>query len=383
MVRKCIAIALLGFALCACRENPEKDAPGQKQFTCELEQTKTALSGQSVIWSQEDKIKVYSATCQAGEVFTLAGGEGTSAASFTGTQPGAAPYVAVYPGDMAQRYVSSSEVGLTLPGEQEYCAGGFAPGSNPAVAFAEGDNLAFRNACGLLAIRMTGSASVTRLVLTDLSGAKIWGSGSVSADDGCFVRADGGVGDDTLTLTCPAPVQLGEEPTAFYFVLPAGSLGEGFSLKIVDADGGAMNVRGAGNGANAIARSTICAMPVFAYQVNESAFLSEGVYGVYDLASGTPVAVKAYVAGSDQVALRTAASTATFRIQNLAGAWALSISVPRSLQPGQTCSLAVSSIGTTGVADATVNAVLVKSEGGKCWLEDKEHKVGYIIAESL
>ena len=84
----------------------------------------------------------------------------------------------------------------------------------------------------------------------------------------------------------------------------------------------------------------------------------------------------------DQAALRSGIEM-QFRIQSLVNANALTISFPSSMTEGETYNLVLQSVGDTGLNDATVSAVLLKRENGKCWLEDITYSVGYIIADEL
>ena len=64
----------------------------------------------------------------------------------------------------------------------------------------------------------------------------------------------------TVTLLCDTPVQLGAEPTAFCFTLPAGSLTKGFELYVNDNLYGQMLLTGTA-GKNTILRSACKTAP--------------------------------------------------------------------------------------------------------------------------
>ena len=60
--------------------------------------TKTALSGNQVLWSEGDCISIFNAACPAGEEYSIAPGDsGKGEASFTGTDIGAGPWYSLYP----------------------------------------------------------------------------------------------------------------------------------------------------------------------------------------------------------------------------------------------------------------------------------------------
>ena len=119
------------------------------------------------------------------------------------------------------------------------------------------------------------------------------------------------------------------------------------------------------------------------YVQTDSPFLNQSVYGVYSIDSGVPSPVKAYTKDTDQLALRSYLDSRTFRIQSLLTKSALLVSYPSELSVGSSYSLTLESVGSTGVADATVTATLLKSEGGRLWFQETSGNRGFIIAGDL
>ena len=62
-------------------------------------------------------------------------------------------------------------------------------------------------------------------------------------------------------------------------------------------------IKSSGNKGLVSERAVVKRLAPIQFVPTGSAFLSETVFGVYDLGSGTPVAVKSYVKGDDQYAL--------------------------------------------------------------------------------
>lgn len=381
-----ILSALIVLAGCNIQE-PGRDS-AKVSFTATQETdggSKTSLSSNHVLWSAADEISVFSSTVTAGERFAIApddAGKGT--AKFSGNSVGNGPYYALYPAGTAS--MSGSVLSLSLPATQAYAEGSFASGSSPAVAATSGTDFQFKNLCGLLSVRLTGSTTVTSISITSNKSEALWGAATVDmgySDVPSLVMAAPATEDNrTLTLDCGSGVELSSAPTEFIFVVPAGSLSEGFTLKVSDNCSAEMVKKTASN-AN-IVRSVLSPMSAIAYVETASPFLNLTNYGVYDLSGAAPVAVKQYVKGTDQLALRSYANGSyTFRIQSLATKSALLVSMPYNVTEGAACSLKLESIGSTGVADGTVTASLLKADDGRLWFKDNTNNRGYIIADKL
>ena len=235
-------------SVCCSREEPEAlVAPGaaQRSFEASLETpdvSRTALlPGGSVVWSEGDEIKIFSAVQAGGSVFsTDAASAGSSSAVFRGSIEGEAPFYALYPAS-AGTSLSGDGLGVSLPAVQQYVSESFAPGASPAAArSADGAHLQFGNLCGLLCVQLTGSASVSALRITSASGEALWGGGTVTFGDEPQLALKYKTKEQrTLTLECPSPVRLEKDtPRSFCFVVPAGTLSGGFTVTIEDSGGG-------------------------------------------------------------------------------------------------------------------------------------------------
>ena len=378
-------VFLLLFAA-SCVQNTENNEAPARTFIASSEYgsgTRTSLDGISVLWAADDMISVFNAATPNGENYNILSEDaGKNRASFTGTDIGGAPWYALYPADESAS-VSSGTLTLSLPAVQQYAEAGFGPGSNPMVAVSSTTSLDFKNLCGLLKLSLTGSGSVKSIVLTTAGEEPLWGKAEVSMDytDVPSLNMVQAAGSEfrSITLDCGAGTELGNDPVQFFFVLPAGALSAGFNVAISDAEGNTVSRSTTKD--LSILRSKIKSMQTIDCQLSGSPFLLAGAYGVYDLSGSDPVPVRVF-GPDDQLALRRG-SAKTFRIQSLINANAVSISFPDAMAVGESYDITIASEGSTGVDDCAISAVLLQQEDGKCWLEDKNSKVGYIIASEL
>lgn len=386
-MQRLLSFVLLLLVTLSCVNNPQVTEKALMTFKASGESavgTRTYLDGVTVLWSAGDKISVFSPSCSSGEEYSISSGdEGKSEASFSGPSVEGGPWYAIYPADAAAS-CSESVLTMALPGVQHFSDGGFGPGENPMVAVStDGKTLNFKNLCGIFCLKLKGSGNVKSITLKSAAEEALWGTASVAMNyEGYPVISMTQTPDEahrTVSLDCGDGVALGEDPVQFCFVLPAACLGAGFEVSIVDDSGNSL-VKSSTTAIN-IERSMIKRMAELDCNFSGSALLTMSEFGVYDLSGTAPEAVRVFTA-NDQLALRSG-NPMTFRIQSLPDANALIIKFPDNMVEGNGYDLSVTSVGNTGVADATVNAVLLKKEAGKCWLEDSTNKVGYIIASEL
>ena len=223
-----------------------------------------------VNWSAGDKIKVFKtseikAKDSQGMDFTLTGAEGTPSGQFTATGSGAynkANVYAIYPAGLVKGH-DGTVVKLELPAEQHYVPNTFSTSSLAAVATGSSkEEMLFTNLCGLLIIKLTSPDDgfcVSSLQLTTGGDESLWGEGTVDVASketpALKLTAPETDARKTITLVCDTPVQLGHEPTAFCFTLPAGTLTKGFTLSVIDNLYGQMQLTGT-SGKTTIGRST-------------------------------------------------------------------------------------------------------------------------------
>ena len=197
--------------------------------------TRTSLDGNSVVWNDNDQMKVFSTSDATGKKFVLNNGAGTSAGTFFGEIPAGDTFFAVYPSNAT--YNGASTFTYTLPAEVEYTEGSFAPGSNPMLSATSNDITVFsmKNLCGVLKLRLTGNITVSSLELSFAN--SVSGTGTVSRGGNTLTMTGSADADKKVRMVCPSPIQL-DDSTAedFYFVLPAGEY-DGMTIKAVLPNG--------------------------------------------------------------------------------------------------------------------------------------------------
>ena len=253
-----------------CKPDPQLNG-AESGFTASLEpqqpQSRTSLNGYQVLWSAGDTIAVYKTSDPGakGEPFGLnAADDGCPEGRFaseTHNDYTASPCYALYP-SVADGGLAGSTLTVNLPGEQQYRKNSFGPRANLAVARGAGDGkLSFNNLCGLLAVSVTAAEAITEVRLTTLGEEALWGTGTVDmtyADKPALVMAAPADGaQKTLTmkvdenlaqgqvLTPGSTVDItggtftgtGETSWLFCFVVPTGTLAQGFLVTILTSDG--------------------------------------------------------------------------------------------------------------------------------------------------
>ena len=154
--------------------------------------TKTVLgNGESdteshpVLWTPGDAIGI-TATSAFGR-YEYRGTEDTDFAEFEGEPIQGDLFYAVYPYS-AKTAMSGSVLSLELPTVQQYAEASFAPSYSPMVARSESTELEFKNLCGLLKIRLTGTETISSITFRS-SGQGVSGPATVSMDYESVPRA--------------------------------------------------------------------------------------------------------------------------------------------------------------------------------------------------
>lgn len=195
-----------------------------------LPATRTTLGpGNSVIWSLNDEVSVWSDEVSTPQSYTLIEGAGTNTAKFKTSSTGVngTTFYSVYPTTMLQ-----STNTLILPQTQTYQdAANFASNTNPSAAVGTDImNMQFKNLCGIVVVELSADqnavATVNSIVLT--SATPLAGKSTLSFESGSPVLSCNGT--TTLTLNCG--VALTETPTPFYFVVPAETYTYGMDITV-------------------------------------------------------------------------------------------------------------------------------------------------------
>ena len=237
-------VAVLALASCKKDNQPQANVP-EKGFLATVEANqgnggRTHLVGTEVQWNAGDQIVVRNGNGTSA-TFSLSAGENTMNGTFLSSeddneffQP---TYTAVYPAT-GNSITGEGAATFTLPATQAYVANSFANGAMPMMAVSGEQTLEFKNALGGICFPMTGSQTVTRLVLTSNSADDNL-SGVFSADynngEPTLTYTSGGA--NSITLDCGAGVALdATTATDFIIMVPTGSLANGFKLEAYNGE---------------------------------------------------------------------------------------------------------------------------------------------------
>ena len=263
-----ILMAALMVLAMSCKKNGNDDLAQGPGFRASMENqagdSKTHLEGLDVKWDNRDAIMVVNVLGSAKE-FTTNGEVTEGYADFQSDAPESfyrPNFQAYYPSSI---YNAQTRM-VTLPETQDYKENSFEQGFNPMAARATDNTLEFKNLCGMLALQLTGSCTVTSIRITAKGGEKLWGTGDVTmgGTDGGMEPTLGTLtgGTSSLTLNCGTGVTLTSTATTFYFVLPVGSLASGFDVLLSDNSGKVWTKSASAN--TEINRSKIRTMPQLA-----------------------------------------------------------------------------------------------------------------------
>ena len=208
-----------------------------------------------LLWNAGDEITVFNKSTYNSR-FQFAGQDGDNAGDFnditaSGLHTGnALDWVyAVYPYSAENKIDNAgSAITLTIPEMQHYRENSFGLGSNTMVAVSDDNYLAFKNTCGYLAIRLYGEGvSVSRITITGNNGEKLSGKAlaTVGLNAVPVLQMDESASDN-VTLVCDDPVVLtadSSNSTLFWFVLPPVTFSSGFTVSVLDSQGGLFEKR--------------------------------------------------------------------------------------------------------------------------------------------
>ena len=229
-------------------------------FTASIEKdmdTKTELGGnvgdalRKVYWQPSDKIGVTvgGPSEYAGfppvEVFTSTSATRTEKAEFDGAIAFSSSYHAFYPYSADLRDSCGVFI-FNLPQVQKYVRGTFDPNAAPMAAkAAAGEELQFRNLCGILALQLKGTGSVKSITFMgrDAAGNPMNVAGTfevnMTSDDYPTINVKSAP-KSSVTLECGEAVALSSaSATPFYLVLPPATYSS-FIVMVTMSDGKVM-----------------------------------------------------------------------------------------------------------------------------------------------
>lgn len=232
---------------------------------------------------------------ESGYTFTAdESGVSTTLTNTTGFEQGSNSWYALYP---ATASISCEQDILTfsLPQKQYYKPGSFDGNAFVSVGVLQDDAISFRSTCGILKLSLQGTQRVRSILVKDVQGFNLWGTGSVTLSEiesgNCSASVYGG--SDIITLDCEDGVALQEnEATDFYIVVPVGAFAGGFEVEVVTTSGTMIKST---SRSNTIERAQITAMPAFALEArvpeiniqNEvvNTYMSFGTYDYFGASS--------------------------------------------------------------------------------------------------
>ncbi len=238
-----MALTLGLLALVSC--NKDKQTSKEAVFTADIEQLagqqgRTAINPENgmVKWLAGDKILIANDEGET-DTFTLQSGAGTTNGTFrtTGEFEMTEPFTAVYPQTAT---LNGSTATFNLPATQTLAqTGTFANGANPMAAYAEDENLQFKNLCGGLDVRLLGdNVHVSGIRITGSESEKLNGTFAVdcSASEPALMANQGTNGTNIVTLNCDVTLTSTTTAQEFFIMLPVGALAQGFTMEVLDGE---------------------------------------------------------------------------------------------------------------------------------------------------
>lgn len=222
--------ALVLFAGCK-KDNQTKGTTLKASIEQHKGDSRTELNPDNgaINWTVGDKILVNNGTSTV--TFNLTSSNGTAGTfTYNGDYTFGESNVAVYPETAT---LTGTTVGFTLPEEQTFTAEGtFGEDMNPMMgSFSDPNNLIFTSLCGVLGISLTGdNIAITDIEVESKANEALNGAFECTATNPVLAPASGNAGTNKVRLNCVTT--LTSQAQRFYFVLPVGTLAQGFTLNV-------------------------------------------------------------------------------------------------------------------------------------------------------
>lgn len=402
-----LATLMLGFLSTACIDPIDSTIVEKGKvdgnlvvFRASLEQivpdTKTALTpSNSVVWSENDKIRVYNSSNAAGVDFTLQSGAGSVDGVFSGTISGDGPFFAVYPAEAAGAltYESGLTLNVLVPTTQNYAANSFGKGANISWAMAETTNtLFFHNVFGAVSFTVKGSKTIKAVNLYTRGSDVLNGNVKITNLGGEAWVSFLDTKNQSVSLNCGAGVPLNSTGVTFRISVPASAFADGFFVEFMDSEGNAMIKSAPANSANKISRGVIIEMPAFTYAAQYKIdFLdATGDFAAFsgvDAESGAATNQCVYTEGQSQYAFFNVDATSSdpgsryVRFQDWTVGYSLSFDIPlKDITLGAKPVVNVKAQGATGtIASKSGTMKVIKKTYDRAWLYDGATQNGFVI----
>lgn len=235
-----IYISLLLLCLTGCQQDEWQSASQQSRLTSvtatasSSAQTRTLLSGNSVIWEESDAIGIFSDVSTEALRYDLTSLQDNEARFENETGVNGETFYAFYPYS-AQSVTDGTAVSYHLTAEQDYRPGSFDTGNCPMVARSTTNEFRFLQTCGIIRLRLTGTMAVSTLYLQGNSNEAIAGDGVIDivSDAPTFRIQDNSESQNVIQLRLADKVQLSETGiTEFHFVVPPQTFAQGITIRI-------------------------------------------------------------------------------------------------------------------------------------------------------
>lgn len=283
MLKRFLLYSFALYALVSCRNEdiPERSSEQESDILYasaeQFDHSRTGLgSGNEVLWTKGDGISVFNHRSFNDEYLLKNGYEGCAAGEFKRVPSLIDDFQEIVPfSHSVAFYPYSSELvcnatedgyvleGWELPYNQQWVPESFAEESFPMAAASDSPNdISFRNLCGILKLRLTGTMMVDRIVLAGNNGEALAGKLEIlvypdGSEPEIFLQQDS---ETEVILDCGDGVQLDMYcPADFLFVLPPTEFKRGFTFKIECTGGEIYEISTAKK--NPVLRSKILRMP--------------------------------------------------------------------------------------------------------------------------
>lgn len=221
-------------------------------------ETKTVLQNDEVVlWTNGDKVNVNGVESAALEL-----AQPSASAAFTFDAVLNNPYCAVFP---ASIYKDATIV--TLPATQKYVAGTFAQNASPMAAYTTtGDNLRFQHLCAVLKLTVTKPADsehndIAYVEFSGKNGEQV--SGDFTIDFASMTLTGASTAEADKKVCYNVSSEFVDGALTLYVVVPAAEYSNGYTVKVVDAQGHYMEQ--SKKSAQTLAAGRVYEMPAFEF----------------------------------------------------------------------------------------------------------------------
>ena len=221
-------------------------------------ETKTVLQNDEVVlWTNGDKVNVNGVESAALEL-----AQPSASAVFTFDAVLNNPYCAVFPAS-----IHKDATIVTLPATQKYVAGTFAQNASPMAAYTTtGDNLRFQHLCAVLKLTVTKPADSEH---NDIAYVEFYGkngeqvSGDFTIDFASMTLTGASTAEADKKVCYNVSSEFVDGALTLYVVVPAAEYSNGYTVKVVDAQGHYMEQ--SKKSAQTLAAGRVYEMPAFEF----------------------------------------------------------------------------------------------------------------------